>query len=254
MKTISSVLALTAASLALAGCQALFGPSSFASSRAPGVDVASLDMSDYFTARLEAGRIHLAHGRPAAAVTAFRQASYHAAHAGPAYNGTGVAYAHLGRDDLARRYFEMAVAADSGDARFARNLARLDDNTLPDAGLTELADSSELPSQVSAPSSSIEQAAAEDGATSRSGLVRVSSREVEIVSPAGSQNPAHAARPQRPVIVAQSSAGRAYPIRIELPEAASPRRPDYPVRIALSDVKVAQRPSYPIRIELPDAH
>lgn len=253
MRKTSTVLALGACSLALTGCQAVFGTSSFAS-QAPSVDAASLDMSDYFTARLEAGRIHLAQGRPAAAVTAFRQASYNAAHAGPAYNGMGVAYAQMGRHDLARRYFEMAVAADSGDQRFARNLARLDDKTLSDSGQPQLADSSQPPSQVSALSGSIEQAPAQHVASSRPGLVRVSSREMQIVSPTGAQQPAQAARPERPVIVAQSSAGRAYPIRIELPEAASTRRPDYPVRIALSDVKVVQRPSYPIRIELPDAH
>jgi Flp pilus assembly protein TadD len=120
MRKTSTVLTLGACFLALTGCQALFGTSSFAS-QAPSVDVASLDMSDYFTARLEAGRIHLAQGRPAAAVTAFRQASYNAAHAGPAYNGMGVAYAQLGRQDLARRYFEMAVAADPVDERFARD-------------------------------------------------------------------------------------------------------------------------------------
>ena len=252
MRTISSVLALGVCSLALTGCQALFGTSSFAS-RAPAADLASVDMSDYFSARLEAGRVHLAHGRPAAAVTAFRQASYNAAHAGRAYNGMGAAYSQLGRDDLAQRYFEMAVAADPADKRFSRNLARLDDNTLSHAAVAEMADTSQLPPQESAPSS-IERVAAQDGATSRSGLMRVSSREVQIVSPTGSQNPAQATRPQRPAIVAQSSPGRAYPIRVELREAASPRRPDYPVRIALSDVKVVQRPSYPIRIKLPDAH
>ena len=157
MRKTSTVLALGACSLALTGCQALFGSSSMASSRAPEVDLASVDMSDYFTARLEAGRIHLAQGRPAAAVTAFRQASYDAAHAGPAYNGMGVAYAQMGREDLALRYFEMAVVADPVDERFARNLARLEDKALSHSGSTEMADSSQLPSQESARSGLIEQ-------------------------------------------------------------------------------------------------
>jgi Tfp pilus assembly protein PilF len=117
VKKTASLLALGTASLALGGCQALFGSQSFAS-RAPVAESALFDMSDYFTARLEAGRTHLARGRPAAAVTAFRQASYDPAHAGRAFNGMGVAYAQMGRQDLAQRYFTMAVAADPQDQRF----------------------------------------------------------------------------------------------------------------------------------------
>ena len=251
MRKTFSVLALSVASLALGGCQALFGTSSLAS-RAPTVDVASLDMSDYFTARLEAGRVHLAHGRPASAVTAFRQASYDGAHAGRAYNGMGVAYAQMGRQDLARRYFEMAVAADPVDERFARNLARLSNSTLPNLAATELAATIQPP-QAGTPSRSVEQAVASNDAASRSGLVRVSSREVQIVSPTGLQVPAQAERAQRPVVVAQSSSGRSYPVRIELPETASPRPADYPVRIALSDVEVTRRWTYPVRVELSDS-
>ena len=123
MKTTSALLVL--ASSLLGGCQALFGSASFAE-RPPPAASASIDMSDYFATRLEAGRIHLERGRPTQAVTAFRQASYDPEFAARAYNGMGVAYAQLGRQDLARRYLAMAVSADSQDERFARNLARLD--------------------------------------------------------------------------------------------------------------------------------
>jgi tetratricopeptide (TPR) repeat protein len=75
---------------------------------------------------LEAGRNHLLRQRPAQAVNAFRQASRDPALAGEAFNGMGVAYAKMGRPDLARRYFDLAVAADPHDARYQRNLARLE--------------------------------------------------------------------------------------------------------------------------------
>ena len=146
MRKMSSMLALAVSSLALGGCQSLFGNASFAE-RAPAVEPSSLAMSDYFAARLEAGREHLAAKRPTQAVTAFRQASYDPAFAGRAYNGMGVAYAQLGRQDLALRYFTMAVAADPSEERFGRNLARLQG-----AGATDPADRTELASAAPSPS------------------------------------------------------------------------------------------------------
>src|SRR3546814_9961813 len=44
--------------------------------------------------------------------------------AAEAYNGLGVAYAKLGRADLAERYFKMALSMDGTNPRFAANLDR----------------------------------------------------------------------------------------------------------------------------------
>src|SRR3546814_7754482 len=41
-----------------------------------------------------------------------------------AYNGLGVAYARLGRADLAERYFKMALSMEGTNPRFAANLER----------------------------------------------------------------------------------------------------------------------------------
>ena len=56
---------------------------------------------------------------------AFRDAQRTPQFAASAHNGMGVAYAELGRADLAERYFLAAIAAAPEDRRFATNLARL---------------------------------------------------------------------------------------------------------------------------------
>jgi hypothetical protein len=250
----ASLLGLAVAFLALGGCQSLFSSPSFAS-RAPAAESTSIDMSDYFTARLEAGRTHLAHGRPAAAVIAFRQASYDPAHAGPAFNGMGVAYAQMGRQDLARRYFTMAVAIDPLDERFARNLARLENDAVSDSIRSAFAEAGNAPPEVSPQQSSDTVRSAQD-----SGMRRVSSREVEIFGAAAlrSDKIITTVRPQpaeqrSSSAIARSDRAATYPIRIALPRAEVRPTADYPVRIALADVEVTQRSDYPIRIELPNS-
>lgn len=99
-------------------------------SRYKGVQSAKLDLSDYYAQRLADGQVHLKAGQPTRAIEAFRQASYSAAHAPSAYNGMAVAYARIGREDVARKLFHRAIALAPTDARFARNLARLDSGTL----------------------------------------------------------------------------------------------------------------------------
>lgn len=255
MKTTSALLVLAASSL-VGGCQTLFGSAPFAE-RAPSEASGSIDMSDYFAARLEAGRIHLERGRLTQAVTAFRQASYDPAYAARAYNGMGVAYAQIGRQDLARRYFAMAVSADPQDERFARNLARLDHAPVGGMERAELAAAAVRPS----PGMFRENGLSEGQPGENSGLVRVSPREVQIPSAVGLRRerkvfigPQQSPRPPSSVGVVAAKPAQSYPVRIELPQAASRKRQEYPVRIALSDVTGGQGASYPVRIELPDAN
>lgn len=254
MKTTSALLVLAASSL-LGGCQALFGSASFAE-RAPSGASASIDMSDYFAARLEAGRVHLERGRLTQAVTAFRQASYDPAYAARAHNGMGVAYAQLGRQDLARRYFTMAASAEPQDERFLRNLARLDNAAVGAMERAELA-AAAPPS----PGMLREDGLSETLPGENSGLVRVSPREVQISSAVGSRRnrtvfigPQQSPRPASPVAVVAAKPAQSYPVRVELPRAASQKTANYPVRIALSDATVSQGANYPVRIELPDAN
>lgn len=75
---------------------------------------------------LAAGKRALADGQYGAAVAALRLARLDPGCAAEATNGLGVAYAQLGRDDLAERYFREAVAMDPQDRRFTANLARFE--------------------------------------------------------------------------------------------------------------------------------
>lgn len=77
------------------------------------------------SSQLAQGRDLLTKGLVAQAIDQFRLAQRDPGTMAEASNGLGVAYARLGRSDLAERYFRMAVAIVPGDQRFAANLARL---------------------------------------------------------------------------------------------------------------------------------
>ncbi len=148
MRKIATLAGLMLVATSLTGCAALGG-------KQAAFNVEDLDMTEYFELRLAAGRAHLKAGRPTQAVTAFRQASYDPRFAGEAYNGMAIAYAQIGRDDLASALFAKAVAANPNDERFARNLARLEGRgavpTLPETAPAQMAvNDMELPA-VAAP-------------------------------------------------------------------------------------------------------
>ena len=110
---------VTLASALLAGCQSLFGPAAKLEVRPAGVQTeASAAIA------LEAGRQHLERGEVASAIVALRLATIDPSTRALAHNGLGVAYALLGRGDLAERYFRRAIELDPADSRFAANLAK----------------------------------------------------------------------------------------------------------------------------------
>ena len=74
---------------------------------------------------LQRGRAQLDAGLNALAIEAFRAEIRTNPDAADAYNGLAVAYGRIGRDDLAQRYFETALAKDPGNGRAQANLARL---------------------------------------------------------------------------------------------------------------------------------
>jgi tetratricopeptide (TPR) repeat protein len=117
-----SLLLLAVAAVPLGGCS-LFGKADkFTAQKSP---AKQLKAEDFAQARLTAGREALGKGNWAEAIMAFRDARGLPTLAAQAHNGTGVAYAELGRADLAERYFLAAIAAAPEDRRFAANLAKL---------------------------------------------------------------------------------------------------------------------------------
>lgn len=232
---------IVAASLALSGCQALFGPSFVSRGEARNVD-----MADYFEGRLAIGRLYLEKGLTTQAIIAFRQASYDPRFAGEAFNGMAIAYDQLGRTDLAQRYFNMAVAAAPQDDRFSRNLARLESRVpvLPDAvpqvQPVELAQLNlPLPSQELAPNALERRGSITIGARPANGIVVASRPESSAVRTSRTEvrvSPAAAVPAAQPVRTAANasphSKGRAVIARARRSAAA---RRGYPVRLVFND-------------------
>jgi tetratricopeptide (TPR) repeat protein len=116
-----TLLLLAVAAVPLGGCS-LFGKSNSFAQKA---EARQFKAEDFAQARLTAGREALDKRHWAEAIMAFRDAQRTPRLAAQAHNGMGVAYAELGRADLAERYFLLAIAAAPEDRRFAANLSRL---------------------------------------------------------------------------------------------------------------------------------
>ena len=74
------------------------------------------------------GRDHLRANRPGKAIESFNLALFNGEDPAAAYNGLGVSYARLGRNDLAYRFFKKANASDPENPVYAGNLVRLVDS------------------------------------------------------------------------------------------------------------------------------
>src|SRR5687768_13935319 len=72
---------------------------------------------------LAEGRMQFRNGNFALAVDAFRRATRQPAQSVDAYNGLAASYDRLGRFDLARRYYEEALAIAPADPRVIHNYA-----------------------------------------------------------------------------------------------------------------------------------
>ncbi len=115
--------ALTAGALLLGGCQ-LF--TSNTARLQAGIRVPEqLPHRDYAEQQLAAGRAALTTKNYVSAIAAFRNAMFEPEFAAAAHNGLGVAYAGIGRNDLAERYFRLAIAGDPAIQSYADNLVRL---------------------------------------------------------------------------------------------------------------------------------
>ena len=121
MKPMLRVAACTAALISLSGCESFVSALGFGPKDAPKRADASMPFG---STELENGRMALKAGYPGNAIQQFRMAALNPDTAGDAYNGLGVAYAKLGRADLAERYFNMALSMDGNNPRYAANLQR----------------------------------------------------------------------------------------------------------------------------------
>lgn len=114
------ILALASAAPAVAGDavpEARIVPN-----EAANVGVAATANAQGVAAALDEGRALLMAGNAAQAISAFRLALTADQSSISALNGLGIAYDRLGRRDLARRHFEMALAVDPDAADIAYNL------------------------------------------------------------------------------------------------------------------------------------
>jgi len=85
----------------------------------------NVDYSPLLDPATQSGRALLANGMPGSAIESFERALSAGEAVDPAINGLGIAYARLGRLDLAKRFFERAIAVDPGNDRYQDNLTLL---------------------------------------------------------------------------------------------------------------------------------
>lgn len=116
------IIPIAILALSLGACQALSFGSRGLNKNPAQASTENIDISDYFTGRLNAGKSLLDRHQYGAALVAFKQARYDSRIAGDAYNGMAIAYSHLGRADLAERFFLKAVSFQPENKKFAHNL------------------------------------------------------------------------------------------------------------------------------------
>lgn len=235
-----SAASVAVMALALGGCQIL-GIGGPRMARAPADADAAL-IASFGSDQLEAGRTALKEGRTVAAIDAFMIAKSFEREAPAAYNGLAVAYSRLGREDLAERFFQEAIARAPDDTRFRANLATfyvrhgIPRATQPALAIAEVEPVvGPVPLLAEAAPVRIERAASVEPASKvsarapSSGLRRISRHEVKIVGGTrrvivevgGATTPARVGTRQL------ASAGARTPLR--------QARPAYPVRVALDD-------------------
>ena len=220
-----------ALAFALSGCQ-LLGIG--AHGRTAFRDDSAAILADFGADQLAQGRTALVEGRTADAIEAFIIAKAFPEQTPAAFNGLAVAYSRLGRNDLAERFFQSAVALAPQEDRYRSNLSLFySRNGLPRTPAPMMAVAAPAPEAgtpiVEAPGSiavatppspflrSLGAGVTVQAPQAR--LQRVSAAEVRINSPTTPRVT------RQPVI----HVGRAEQVT-------------YPVRITLSDIKVEPAP------------
>jgi tetratricopeptide (TPR) repeat protein len=124
MKAPVRTICLVTAAVSLGGCQS-FPLTSWMFKKDRPASEAGPALAGNTAGALEEGTAFLRAGELSAAVASFRIAQLDRATRADASNGLGVAYAKLGRLDLAERYFQAAILSDPDNTRYAANLLRL---------------------------------------------------------------------------------------------------------------------------------
>lgn len=194
MKPALRIAVCTLAAFSLSGCQSFvsalgFGPKDSKSQRA------EASTSVFGQDELEQGRLALKAGYPANAIKLFRLAALDEASAPDAFNGLGVAYAKLGRADLAERYFKMAVSLDGTNPKFAANLDRFYNSALGNSQralamrekeaqqqLAAAAQAAEAQGLLEAPVEAVERRGALTIEKAPTRMTRLSNREIRLTT------------------------------------------------------------------------
>ena len=129
MKTPTRLASVALVAGLLGGCQS-FPLTSWMFRGPPQEQEADRQLAANTAGALEEGRASLEAGHLAEAIALFRVAQTDLATRADATNGLGVAYARLGRPDLAERYFQAAITADPENTVYVANLLRLQQQTL----------------------------------------------------------------------------------------------------------------------------
>lgn len=233
-----ALLLIATASPMLGGCQSIFG-----NSRGVRTEVSipqQGDMAQYAASQMALGKQALGQEQFGQAIIAFRNARLAPEHSAAACNGLAIAYAGIGRPDLAERFFKRAIAEAPEDRRYHANLARFHESlSNSPMRLAKREDVDTSTPALREPATQILPGTAERSAIKvarpMQQIVRVSAKEVQIGMKTALRRPAPGG---------QTAAGKpvrrvnpAYPVRIEFGDGASP-------------VRVRRAGQYPIRIEL----
>lgn len=181
------------------------------------------------------GRRQLADNQPGLAIEAFQRALAGGEPIAPAVNGMGVAYARIGRFDLAQRYFEQAAASDPANPQYSENLARL--MRSPALAMRREGDIARAALQTAAREEAAAKTAGTPSAVPALGqLQRVSRGEVRIASAAPQATPA---------IRGKGPVGQGFRPLIRITFADRPVVSGPPIRIVLPEAKPAASASTP---------
>lgn len=257
-----------AAALALGGCQ------SFISSLGFGLkDSAKTERrAEIFGGdELEKGKLALKQGNITIAIQQFRLAALNEQYAADAFNGLGIAYAQLGRADLAARYFRTAVELGTDNPKYAANLARFYQSPLGNSHAAVAMRAREAEAILA----QAEQAAAAQGLTGvpadanvaansavtvmqpHAEVTRTSPRELHIATAQATAQPVPAAEAPVQAVAARGGTAQSRITLVGRANQPQPQaeKPKGPVRIIVSrgGGRWASRPraaSYPVRIAL----
>lgn len=124
MNKLAGISCLAACAAMLAGCQSFPLTGWMFKGKRPAAEQRT-ELAGNTAGSLEEGRAQLRAGNVSAAVGSFSIALLDPATRAEASNGLGVAYARLGRQDLAERYFQGAIMAEPANTKYVANLLRL---------------------------------------------------------------------------------------------------------------------------------